>query len=341
MSNLHSNSIFWIEVDKIKPNPYQPRREFDEEKLGELAESIRQYGILQPLVVTRKEIETDNGLRVEYELLAGERRLRASKVAGLFQVPVIIRNDESSKVKLEIAIIENLQREDLNSVEKARAFKRLVDEFEMKHHEVAAKVGKSREFVSNTIRILALPEIILIGLEKGKISEGHTRPLLMLSDRADDQMTLFEEIIVSNMTVREAENIARGIAKERVRKPVFTSDPETQHIENKLSDDLGTKVQLEKIGERGKIVINFFSTEELQAILSKLSGGHMPQGESGYPSSFSEISGDTESINALSQALDFNNNNESSEGLDNDEKAFPAFSQSPDSDKDILDNFTI
>lgn len=327
MSNLHSNSIFWIEVDKIKPNPYQPRREFDEEKLGDLAESIRQYGILQPLVVTRKEIEEENGIRVEYELLAGERRLRASKKAGLFQVPVIIRNDESSKVKLEIAIIENLQREDLNPVEKARAFKKLVDEFNLKHHEVATKVSKSREFVSNSIRILGLPEIILIGLSEGKISEGHTRPLLMLSDRPDDQMTLFEEIIVKKMTVREAEGIARGIAKERARKQNFVVDPETQNIENKLSDGLGTKVQLERIGEKGKIVINFFSVEELESLLSKLGGRDLVSADDYTP--------------PVSDSVD-DDNGQIIDGLDDRYKDFPAPLESlEDDEEETLNDFTI
>ncbi len=330
MSNLHSNSIFWIEVDKINPNPYQPRREFDEDKLGDLAESIRQYGILQPLVVTRKEIETDTGIMVEYELLAGERRLRASKKAGLFQVPVIIRNDESSKVKLEIAIIENLQREDLNPVEKARAFKRLVDEFSLKHHEVAAKISKSREFVSNSIRILGLPEIILMGLGEGKINEGHTRPLLMLSDRPDDQMTLFEEIMVKKMTVREAEGIARSIAKERVRKHNVVLDPETQNIENKLSDGLGTRVQLERIGEKGKIVISFFSGEELEALLSKLSNEALSQEDRYAPSSLQIESNKEKKIEDTLTGLD----------------DFPtALSRSVEPnielDEDHLDNFTI
>ena len=327
MSNLHSNSIFWIEVDKINPNPYQPRREFDEEKLGDLAESIRQYGILQPLVVTRKEFETESGIRVEYELLAGERRLRASKKAGLFQVPVIIRNDESSKVKLEIAIIENLQREDLNPIEKARAFKRLIDEFGLKHHEVAAKMGKSREFVSNSIRILALPEIILMGLGGGKINEGHTRPLLMLSDRPDDQMTLFEEIMVKKMTVREAEGIARSIAKERVRKQNIPIDPETQNIENKLSDGLGTKVQLERIGEKGKIVINFFSVEELEALLSKLGGREL-----------SRIDDEV----MTSSGLDLDNVSDDNNIKLDTAPDFPtALAQSVEDDNDTLDNFTI
>ena len=186
MSQPYSNSIFWIEVDKIKPNPYQPRREFDQEKLKELADSIRQYGILQPLVVTRREMEKDDGgLAVEYELIAGERRLRASKIAGLAQVPVLIRVGDDAKMKLELAIIENLQREDLNPVDRAKAFDRLAKEFGFKHAEIGEKVGKSREYVSNTMRLLTLPERMLTSLSEGKISEGHTRPLMMLVDRPE------------------------------------------------------------------------------------------------------------------------------------------------------------
>ncbi|HDO23677.1 MAG TPA: ParB/RepB/Spo0J family partition protein, partial [bacterium] len=132
-NNLQKHSsVFWIEVDKIKPNPMQPRREFDEARLADLAESIRQYGVLQPLVVTRKEIEEPNGISVEYELIAGERRLRASKLAGLYQVPVIIREETEDKIKLELAIIENLQREDLNPIERAYAFRKLIESFSLK-----------------------------------------------------------------------------------------------------------------------------------------------------------------------------------------------------------------
>src|SRR3990172_2629209 len=184
MSNLYSNSIFWIELDKIKPNHYQPRREFEQDKLRDLADSIRQYGVLQPLVVSRLEIEKpDGGIAVEYEIIAGERRLRASKLVGLSQIPVIIRVGDDSMMKLELAIIENLQREDLNPVDRAKAFHKLAEEFEYKHTEIASKIGKSREYVSNTIRILSLPEDILAALADRRINEGHTRPLLMLVDR--------------------------------------------------------------------------------------------------------------------------------------------------------------
>lgn len=269
MNQFYSNSIFWIETDKVKPNPYQPRHEFDEAKLRDLSDSIRQYGILQPLVVTRKEIyKEDGGLAVEYELISGERRLRASKLAGLSQVPVIIRNsEENDRLKLELAIIENLQREDLNPVDRARAFQRLVDEFNFKHVEIGQKVGKSREYVSNTLRILSLPESMLNGLSDGKISEGHTRPLLMLTGRPQEQEVLFKEIIYRKMTVREAESIARKIASERARKKEHSPDPEIAELEKKLTQSLGTKVQIEKQETGGKIRIDFFSNEDLRAIL--------------------------------------------------------------------------
>jgi ParB family chromosome partitioning protein len=213
MSTLYSNSIFWIDTDKIKPNPYQPRREFDEARLQDLADSIKQYGVLQPLTVSRVEKEKeDGGLMTEYELIAGERRLRASKLAGVSQVPVIIRVGDTSMMKLELAILENLQREDLNAVDRAKAFQRLSAEFKFTHAEVAKKMGKSREYVSNSLRILSLPEEILQGLSEGKISEGHTRPLLMLADHPEEQIVLFKEILYKKITVREAEKLARKIA---------------------------------------------------------------------------------------------------------------------------------
>lgn len=272
MNQFFSDSIFWIETDKVKPNPYQPRHEFDEAKLKDLSDSIRQYGILQPLVVTRKEIfKEDGGLAVEYELISGERRLRASKLAGLSQVPVIIRNsEENDRLKLELAIIENLQREDLNPVDRARAFQRLVDEFSFKHIEIGQKVGKSREYVSNTLRILALPEAMLNALSEGKISEGHTRPLLMLIDRPQEQEVLFKEIIFKKMTVREAESVARKIATERARKKEHADDPELVELEVKLTQSLGTRVHIERQENGGKIRIDFFSNDDLRTILDLL-----------------------------------------------------------------------
>ena len=270
--DLYNHSIFWIEVDKIKPNPYQPRQEFDEDKIKDLAESIRQYGVLQPLVVTRKEKERpDGGLYTEYELIAGERRLRASRVAGIYQVPAIIRTGEQTdKMKLEMAIIENLQREDLNPLDRAEAFMKLVKEFNLKHAEVAKKVGKSREYVSNSLRILALPQDILDALVARKISEGHTRPLLMLAEKPEEQLTLFQEIVVRRLTVREAEQTARRIAVGKVRTKDYQVDPNIIEAEERLSQRLGAKVRVEKREKGGRLTISFVSPEDLHKILTLL-----------------------------------------------------------------------
>ncbi len=268
MSKLYSNSIFWVDVEKIKPNPFQPRREFNENRLKGLSDSIRTYGILQPLVVSREEITTeDSGISVQYELIAGERRLRASKLAGLEQVPVIIRVGDDSITKLELAIIENLQREDLNAVERARAFFRLVEEFKFTHVQIGVKVGKSREYVSNTLRLLSLPQEVLDALSSGKINEGHTRPILMLKDRPEEQRVLFKEIMYRKMTVRDAEKVARRIAVDKVRKKEYIQDPEISEMEEKLQETLGTRVHIEKKEKGGHITIDFFTNDDLHTIL--------------------------------------------------------------------------
>ncbi|MDP2665324.1 MAG: ParB/RepB/Spo0J family partition protein, partial [bacterium] len=172
------DSVFWIDVDRIVPNPYQPRKEFSETGLNSLAESIRQYGVLQPLVVSRSEVEKPDGLESVYELIAGERRLRASRLAGLRQVPVVIRQGDNNLTKLELAIIENLQREDLNAIDRAKALQKLIDEFGISHVETAAKIGKSREYVSNSIRLLSLPEHMQTAIVGKELTEGHARTLL-------------------------------------------------------------------------------------------------------------------------------------------------------------------
>ncbi len=286
MSHFYGDAIFWIEVEKIKPNPYQPRQEFDEARLNDLAESIKTYGVLQPLVVTRREVQKpEGGLAVEYELISGERRLRASRLAGIAQVPAIIRSDSNdARVKLELAIIENLQREDLNPVDRAKAFHRLAEEFSYKHTQIAEKIGKSREYVSNTLRILMLPEEILRALGERKINEGHTRPILMLADRPEEQMSLYKNIIGQRMTVREAEGVARRIAFDRVRKKERSFDPVLVEMEEKLSETLGTRVQIERKEQGGKIHIDFFSPQDLEQILRLLearqivqSGGASPE----------------------------------------------------------------
>lgn len=278
MAAFFENSIFWVEVDKIKPNPFQPRKEFDEAALRDLSESIRMYGVLQPLVVTRTEIfEDGKGLRVEYELVSGERRLRASKLAGLREVPAIIRTGtDDARIKLELAIIENLQREDLNVIDRARAFEQLVKQFGLKHGQVAEKVGKSREYVSNTLRVLLLPQEILDAVGQGKITEGHTRPLLMLNDRPEEQNTLLKEIMLKKLSVRESERIARRIAYDKARRLDRMHDPELVELEEKFTESLGTRVHIEKREVGGKVVIDYFSPADLQTILELIDKNKVP-----------------------------------------------------------------
>jgi ParB family chromosome partitioning protein len=271
MSDMYRDSIFWVEVDRIKPNPFQPRREFNQSKLQELSESIRMYGLLQPLTVTRKEISReDGGISVEYELIAGERRLRASKLAGLQQIPVIIRSGEDDdRVKLELAIIENLQREDLNPVDRAHAFNQLHKNFGFTHAQIGKKMGKSREYVSNTVRLLTLPEAILVYISEGRITEGHTRPLLMLNKKPEEQLVLAKEILLKKLTVRESEEIARRSAQDRV-KPRHRIAPEILSMERALTEKLGTRVTIEPREVGGRLVISFFSADDLQALLESM-----------------------------------------------------------------------
>jgi len=264
------DSVFWIDVERIVPNPYQPRKEFSEEGLKSLAESIRQYGVLQPLVVSRTEVEKpDGGLETLYELVAGERRLRASKLAGLKQVPVVIRQGDSNLTKLELAIIENLQREDLNAIDRAKALQKLIDEFGLSHVETAAKIGKSREYVSNSIRLLTLPEHMQNAIVAKEISEGHARPLLALTSRPEEQETLLREIILKRLPVRAAERIARSIAQERVRS-YHRKTREIVELEKSLTETLGTRVIIETNAEGGRLLIEFFSPDDLQQLVDTL-----------------------------------------------------------------------
>ncbi len=273
------DSVYWVEVDKITPNPYQPRKEFDEEKLKSLADSIRQYGILQPLTVTRKDVEKqDGGIESRYELIAGERRLRASKLLGLREVPVVIRvGEETDSMKLQLAIIENLQREDLNAIDRAKALGQLANEFGLSHAEIGAKMGKSREFVSNSIRLLALPEEIQQAVLNKDLTEGHARALLMLSDRPEEQKTLFKEIVLKKTSVRITEQLARRIAVDKVRKLDKTS--EMLELEKSLTETLGTRVVIHNGPKGGRLYIEFFSPEDLSHIVATLAEKHEPQGE--------------------------------------------------------------
>jgi len=270
---FQNDSIYWVEVEKIVPNPFQPRREFNQEALKELSESIRMYGILQPLTVTRKEVQREDGtFYSEYELIAGERRLRASKLAGVVQVPVIIRDGEQSEQeKLELAIIENLQREDLSAVDRALAFRQLADMFGLSHGQVAVKVGRSREYVSNSIRLLGLPEYLLDALRQGDVSEGHARTLLTLNDRPEEQEVLFREILLKKLSVREVERIVRTIATDKVRKKTLDAmDIDLLAIEREFTETLGTRVQILKTEFGGKLTIDYFSVADLEQMLERM-----------------------------------------------------------------------
>jgi len=261
-------SVFHIEVEKIKPNPQQPRRHFNEEALKDLASSIREFGILQPIVVSKIEKETPDGTDVEYQLIAGERRWLASKILGLERIPAIIRNVDLERERLELAIIENIQREDLNPIERARAFSKLQDEFRLTQREIASKLGKSRESVANTVRLLDLPANIKEALENCSISESHGRLLLSIDDPGT-QEKIFRELLDKKMTTRDLKNKVRGIKTENGKEPDAEVSPEIKMLQEKLSSELGAPVKIESHGEQGRITITFFSPEELRNIVGK------------------------------------------------------------------------
>lgn len=272
--------IFQIETDKIKPNPHQPRREFGDEGLQELAASIREVGILQPLVVTKVEVEVPTGQDVEYTLIAGERRLKAAKLAGLPTVPAIIRSINLERERLEMAIIENLQRENLNPVERGRAFARLQDEFGLTQREIAVRLGKSRAAVANTVRLLDLPTFIQEALISGGISESHGRLLLGVEDEASrDRM--FRDLVDLKLTTRELEGrVAEAKRKTGAGAAALDLSPEIKVFQEELASQLGAPVEIHQRGEGGKITITFYSDEELQSIIDRFKKDN--EGEVGW-----------------------------------------------------------
>lgn len=276
-SGRREESVFWIEVSKIEPNPQQPRRQFDTDELLALTSSIKEHGVLQPLLVTKKEIDSPAGLSVRYELLAGERRWRAARLAGLREVPVIVRTAEvSDRNKLEIALIENVQREDLNPLERAKAFARLADEFGLMQKDIAQRIGKSRETVTNALRILRLPEGIQAAVASNAISEGHARLLLTFENDPERQRELFRRMTSENLSVRDAELVAEtlggGLIRRTRRRRGLTSalDPDARELQRKLEEVFGTRVSLIRRGEHGRIVVEFYSDEELRGILDRI-----------------------------------------------------------------------
>lgn len=256
-----SQGLLEVDINKIAANPYQPRIHFDEEKLKELSDSIKEHGVLQPLVVTK----SGDG----YELIAGERRLQASKLALLSKVPVIVK-DIKDKQKLELAIVENIQRHNLNPVEEAKSFQQLMDEFQMSQEEVAQKMGKSRSVVANKVRLLKLPIEAIKNLKDGIITEGHAKAILSI-ENPEKQRALLDLIIKNHWTVRQAENKTKEISV-KPHKRLISVDPEIKELEDKLSIMMGTKVRVTRSGGTGgRVIIDYYSSDELNKIISSLS----------------------------------------------------------------------
>ncbi len=252
-----SASIQAVDPNRIVPNPHQPRKIFSPSDLEDLIASIKEHGIIQPLVVT------DNG-DGNYELIAGERRLRASKIIGLSEVPIVVRT-ATEQEKLELALIENIQRSNLDPVEEAMAYQSLIDLFSLKHDDVAKRVGKSRSFVTNTLRLLELDEEILEALTGGKISRSHARTLLSETD-LEKRNILFQEMLEGKVTVRQAETRAGSKARgKKVEKNMHIAA-----LESELRESLGTKVQMTMNGSSGKISIYFYSKEEMKNLVKHL-----------------------------------------------------------------------
>jgi ParB family chromosome partitioning protein len=251
--------IHEIELDKIIPNEYQPRKHFDDEKLKELAASIKEQGVIQPVIVHR----SGSG----YQLIAGERRWRASRIAGLKTIPALVK-EATKRELIEMALIENIQREDLNPIEAAEAYKRLQDEFKLTQEDLAKRVGKERSTVTNFLRILGLPKEVKLELATGALSMGHAKALLSL-ERVRDQLQAATSIIKKGLSVREAEAFAakmKNPAKEKKTRP----NPELKAVEEKLRKSLGTKVSITAKAKGGHIVIEYYSDEELDRILEKI-----------------------------------------------------------------------
>lgn len=258
-----------LDINLIAPNPYQPRREFSNEKLAELAESIKTHGIIQPLVVRQVD--------GQYQLIAGERRLRAAKLAGMTQVPVVIK-EISEQSMMEVAIVENIQRENLNPIEEAEAYRRLMNEFYLTQDDIAKKVGKSRPAIANTLRLLNLPREVQGDLASGTLTMGHARALLALKS-PEEQKNIWVQIQLQQLSVRETEELIRKLNEPSVvsretksSKPSHTSerDPNILLIEEELQQVLGTKVTIREKGSGGKIEIDYYSPEEFERILEKL-----------------------------------------------------------------------
>jgi ParB family chromosome partitioning protein len=261
-----AGGVAQVPVSAITRNPLQPRTVVDPEALSELAASIREHGLIQPLIVTQQGPE-------RYQLIAGERRLQAARMAGLVQVPVVVK-EATPQQALEMALVENIQRADLNPLEEAMAFRQLVDEFEMTQEQVADRVGKSRVSVTNTLRLLRLPAAVKQALVDGAIREGHARALLALSTK-EAQVAALKTVMTKALSVRQTEELVRRLMAEPAPpKGAEPVSPELQALEEDFRETLGTKVNLYRSRKgQGRLVIHFYSEEELQALYDVIVGG--------------------------------------------------------------------
>ena len=261
-SSKSNNGVVELDINQVEPNKNQPRKNFDQDALNELADSIKQYGVIQPIVVQK--------IDDYYEIIAGERRWRAAKIAKLKKIPVVIKNFSEQEI-VEIALIENIQREDLNPIEEAEAYKRLIDEYNLKQEEMAERLSKSRTSITNSMRLLKLSSKVQKLVISGELSSGHARALIPVED-AKKQYTLALEIIKNKLSVRETEKLVKALLepKKKVKKAVPENDFVYRDIEGKIKDIVGTKVKINnKPGGKGKIEIEYYSTEDLERLIKK------------------------------------------------------------------------
>lgn len=262
-----NEQVYPLDLASIDPNPHQPRREFDEESLDELAQSIKEHGVLQPIVV--------NKVGDRYELVAGERRVKASMMAGLEKVPALIRSTEDRE-KLELGLVENLQRKDLNPMERALAYHKLATEFKMGPHRISVRIGRSKKSVEYTLRLLMLPGETQKAIADGLLSEGHGRALSYIEDK-DDLLALMKTILDEGLSMRQTEELIRryrtGAAGPKKQEKAAKEYVEyAKEIVSDLREKLGTKVEINKTAKGGKIVIEFYSDEELERIHNQIKG---------------------------------------------------------------------
>jgi ParB family chromosome partitioning protein len=274
-SSAAPRSTLEVDLDLLAPNDYQPRAHVDDERLHELARSIRSNGVIQPIVVRTVETPGERGTTVRYQIIAGERRWRAAQLAGLLRVPVVVKElaGDEKKQRLEMALIENVQRENLNPIEEAHAYQRLADEFGLKQDEIALQVGKDRSSVANTLRLLRLPAEVQAEVAAGHLSMGHARAIVSLSSDAD-QRRIARDVLARNLSVRETEAIVKRAGDTQAAKPAGASprinDVHTRAAEEQLRLSLGTVVNVRRRGKGGRVEIAFANEDELQRIYEYL-----------------------------------------------------------------------